>query len=256
MRKPALPHVVVPTTAGTGSEVTNAAVIHHVELGRKVYVVDDKLIPPVAILDPLLSTGLPAALTTSTGMDAMTHAIESVVGKRSNLICDGLALQAIRLIAETLPVCVERPEDLEARVTMLMAAAMAGWSVSIAGAGLVHGMSHSLGALCRVPHGTANAILLPHVMRYNLEVAGAKLAQVGQALGCQGDSAALARGAADAIAALLVRTGHPTTLSAVGVKRSDLAACAQLALTDDVTTGNPRVPHSAQEIIALFEQAL
>jgi lactaldehyde reductase len=133
---------------------------------------------------------------------------------------------------------------------------MAGWAVSISGAGLVHGMSHSLGALCRVPHGTANAILLPHVMRYNLEAAGAKLAHVGQALGCQGDAAALARGAADAISALLLRTGHPTRLSAVGVERADFAACAQLALTDDVTTGNPRTPQSAQEIIELFEQAL
>ena len=109
----------------------------------------------------------------------------------------GLALQAIRMIAENMPVCIEQPGDVEARSQMQMAAAMAGWAFSIASVGLVHGMSHSLGAVARVPHGTANGIMLPHVMRYNLEAAGPKLALVGQALGAQGDQAALASQAAD-----------------------------------------------------------
>ena len=256
MRKQALPHVVIPTTAGTGSEVTNTAVIHHVELGRKVYQLDDKLIPQVAILDPVLLTGLPAALTSSTGMDALTHAIEAVVGKRNNPISEGLALQAIRVIAEQLPRCLEKPADLEARVAMQTAASMAGWAFSIASVGLVHGMSHALGAVCRVPHGTANAILLPHVMRYNLEAAGEKLALVAQALGCRGEGAALASEASQAVAALLVRISHPTTLSAVGVKRADLAACAELAVRDPATFGNPRAPRSAREVVELYEQAL
>jgi lactaldehyde reductase len=117
-------------------------------------------------------------------------------------------------------------------------------------------MSHSLGAACRVPHGTANAILLPHVMRYNLEAAGAKLALVGQALGCQGDQASLAVQAAQAITDLLVRTGHPTKLSEVGVKQADLAHLAELALTDPATMGNPRSPRGVQEILELFQQAL
>jgi acyl-CoA reductase-like NAD-dependent aldehyde dehydrogenase/alcohol dehydrogenase class IV len=256
MRKHAVPHVVVPTTAGTGSEVTNTAVIHHVELGRKVYMLDDKMLPQVAILDPVLLAGLPRGLTASTGMDAMTHAIEAVVSRRPNPISEGLALQAIRMIGENLPICIERPGDLEARSQMQIAAAMAGWAFSIASVGLVHGMSHSLGAVCRVPHGTANGILLPHVMRYNLEAAGPKLAQVAQALGCQGDQAALAGQAAQVVADLLVRLGHPTKLSEVGVKQADLAHCAQLALTDAATMGNPRPPRSAQEILELFQQAL
>jgi aldehyde dehydrogenase (NAD+) len=256
MRKQAMPHIVIPTTAGTGSEVTNTAVIHHVELGRKVYMLDDKVIPQVAILDPLLSVGLPAGLTASTGMDAMTHAIEAVVGKRANPISDGLALQAIRMIAEHLPVCIERPTDLEARVNMQIAASMAGWAFSIASVGLVHGISHSLGAVARVPHGTANGIMLPHVMRYNVEAAGPKLALVAQALGCQGDAATLAQEAANAVAALLTRIGHPTTLSQVGVKNADLARSAQLALTDGATSTNPRSPRSADEIQGLLQAAM
>ncbi|HEX6241060.1 MAG TPA: aldehyde dehydrogenase family protein, partial [Polyangiales bacterium] len=256
MRKHGVPHVVVPTTAGTGSEVTNTAVIHHVELGRKVYMLDDKVIPQTAILDPVLLAGLPKGLTASTGMDAMTHAVEAVVSRRGNPISEGMALQAIRMIAEHLPACVERGAELESRVQLQQAAAMAGWAFSIASVGLVHGMSHALGAVARVPHGTANGILLPHVMRFNLEAAGPKLAQVAQALGVQGEQAALAAQAAESISELLVRLGHPTKLSEVGVKRADLAHCAQLALTDPATMGNPRSPRSAQEIVELYEKAL
>jgi aldehyde dehydrogenase (NAD+) len=258
MRGTPLPHVVLPTTAGTGSEVTNCAVIRHAELGRKVYILDDKLIPNAAILDPMLTAGLPRGLTASTGMDALTHAIESIVSKQANPISEGLALQAIRMIAEFLPAVIERPGELEARVQMQLAASMAGWAFSIAGVGLVHGMSHALGARHGVPHGTANGILLPHVMRFNTEAAGAKLAQVARALGCNGqnEEAALALAGADAVAKLLAGTGHPTRLSEVGAKAGDLAACAELALTDGATATNPRAVRSADEVVAVYRQAM
>jgi alcohol dehydrogenase class IV len=249
---------VIPTTAGTGSEVTNTAVIHHKELGRKVYFLDDKVIPQVAILDPTLLVGLPKGLTASTGMDAMTHAVEAVVSKRGNPISEGLALQAIRMIAAHLPACIERPDDLEARVQMQMAASMAGWAFSVANVGLVHGMSHSLGALCRVPHGTANGILLPHVMKYNAPAAGPKLELVAQALGCsgQGNGKGLAIAGAEAISALLARLGHPQRLSEVGVNQSALQACSELAVTDGATMTNPRAPSSAAEVVALYQDAM
>ncbi len=258
MRRPPLPHVAIPTTAGTGSEVTNCAVIRHAELGRKVYFLDDKVIPPAAILDPTLIAGLPRGLTASTGMDALTHAIEAVVSKRANPISEGLALQAIRMIVEQLPICVEEPADLEARVQMQMAAAMAGWAFSVAGVGLVHGMSHSIGARCGVPHGTGNGILLPHVMRFNAPLAAAKLSLVAGALGCRdaGNEAELAMGGADAVAALLTRIGHPTKLSDVGVTEEALEECARLALTDGATMTNPRAPASTAEIVTLYQQAL
>ena len=257
MRGKPLPHVVLPTTAGTGSEVTNTAVIRHAELGRKVYFLDDKLFPNTAILDPQLVVGLPRGLTASTGMDALTHAIEAVVSKGGNPISEGLALQAVRMISEQLPACIERPADLEGRVQMQLASTMAGWAFNVAGVGLVHGMSHALGARHHVPHGTANGIMLPHVMRFNVEAAGAKLAAVARALGCPGnDEAALAVAAADAVAALLTRIGHPTKLSEVGIKAADFPACAELALTDGATATNPRAVRSAAEIVAVYQQAL
>jgi aldehyde dehydrogenase (NAD+) len=257
LRGQPVPHVVIPTTAGTGSEVTNTAVIHHHEAGRKVYILDDKLIPCTAILDPMLTVGLPRGLTASTGMDALTHAIEAAVSKTGNPISEGLALQAIRIISEYLPLCIERPLDLEARVQMQMASSMAGWAFSVAGVGLVHGMSHSLGARVGVPHGTANGILLPHVMRFNAPVAAAKLALVARALGVHGDldDAQLALAAADKVGSLLAATQHPTKLSEVGVKPSDLAACSELALTDGATMTNPRGVRSAAEVEALYKTA-
>jgi aldehyde dehydrogenase (NAD+) len=258
LRRSPLPHVVLPTTAGTGSEVTNTAVIHHRELGRKVYILDDRMIPNTAILDPMLTAGLPRGLTASTGMDALTHAIEAVVSKTANPISEGLALQAIRMIALYLPTCVERPSDLEARVQMQLASTMAGWAFSVAGVGLVHGMSHALGARHRVPHGTANGILLPHVMRFNADAAGSKLAAVARALGVEAAAAgpALASLAADAVGELLVRIAHPLRLGDVSVDAEDLPRCAELALTDGATATNPRAPRGAEEIVALYRAAL
>jgi alcohol dehydrogenase class IV len=257
MRGTPLPHVVLPTTAGTGSEVTNCAVIRHAELNRKVYFLDDRLTPASAILDPTLTTGLPKGLTASTGMDAMTHAIESVVSKQGNPISEGLALQAIRMIVHYLPRCIDKPEDLEARGQMQMASTMAGWAFSVAGVGLVHGMSHALGARCGVPHGTGNGILLPHVMRFNRAAAGPKLAEVARALGANAkDEASLAEAGADAIAALLERVGHQTRLSEVGVKEADFEGCAALALIDGATMTNPQAVVSTDQVMAVYRGAL
>ena len=258
LRGKPVPHVVIPTTAGTGSEVTNTAVIHNLEAGRKVYVLDDKLIPSAAILDPMLTTGLPRGLTASTGMDALTHAIEAVVSRSPNPISEGLALQAVRMIAQYLPVVVEKPEDLEARVQMQLASTMAGWAFSVAGVGLVHGMSHALGARHRVPHGTANGIILPHVMRWNAETSADKLALVARALGVPGEGTnlELAQRAAQAVGDLLKRIGHPQRLSEVGVEKGHFAACAELAMKDGATMTNPRAPRGPAEIVAVYEQAL
>jgi aldehyde dehydrogenase (NAD+) len=257
LRGKPVPHLVIPTTAGTGSEVTNTAVIHHKELGRKVYLLDDKIIPQTAILDSTLLTGLPRGLTASTGMDALTHAIEAVVSKSGNPISEGLALQAIRMVVQYLPVSIERPQDLEARAQMQIASTMAGWAFGIAGVGLVHGMSHALGARVGVPHGTANGIILPHVMRFNVGAAAGKLALCARALGVTGelDDAKLAAAGADVVSNLLASIGHPTKLSDVGVKQSDWEPCAALAMTDGATSTNPRAPRAVEEIVALYKTA-
>jgi aldehyde dehydrogenase (NAD+) len=157
-----------------------------------------------------------------------------------------------------LPDCIEKPSDIEARAQMQLASTMAGWAFSVAGVGLVHGMSHALGARHRVPHGTANGILLPHVMRFNTDSAPAKLALVARALGVPdtGAEPELAQHAADAVSALLTRLGHPVRLAEVGLAAKDFPACAALALNDGATSTNPRPLRSAQEIVAVYGQAL
>jgi alcohol dehydrogenase class IV len=190
-------------------------------------------------------------------MDALTHAIEAVVSKSANPISEGLALQAIRMISQNLPVCIETPQNMEARAQMQLASTMAGWAFSVAGVGLVHGMSHALGARVGVPHGTANGIILPHIMRFNVSAAAAKLALCARALGVTGDmdDAQLAAAGADAVASLMTRIGHPTKLSEVGVKPSDWEGCAALAMIDGATSTNPRAPRSAEEIVGLYKTA-
>jgi len=254
-----LPLLAIPTTAGTGSEVTNCAVIRDANRGRKVYIVDDRIIPPVAILDPQLTLELPPLLTASTGMDALTHAIEAVVSRQSNPISEGLALQAIRLISANLPRVIEDPGDLEGRVLMQQASTMAGWAFSVAQVGLVHGMSHALGARRGVAHGVGNGILLPHVMRFNQPAATAQLVLVADALGCARDGrddAATALAAADAVAKLLEEIGHPTGLREADVPESELEACARLAVEDLATMTNPRPVRSPAEVVEVYLQAM
>jgi alcohol dehydrogenase class IV len=191
-------------------------------------------------------------------MDALTHAVEAVVSKLGNPVSEGLALQAVRMIAEHLPTTIEEPDNLEARVNMQIAASMAGWAFSIANTGLAHGMAHALGGIAGVAHGTANGILLPHVMRYNASVTASKLALIAQALGCPivSDQNALALSGADAVSTLLKRIGHPTRLSELKFDASLIERCAKLARVDDATTTNPRQPKSADEILELFNQAM
>ncbi len=234
---PQTTHIAVPTTAGTGSEVTNAAVLKNHKLRIKSYLLDRFVVPDVAILDPTLTVGLPPKLTAATGMDALTHAIEAYTSRLANPMSDAQAIHAIRLIAANLPRAVKKGDDLEARAAMQSAATLAGWAISSATVGLVHSMSHTIGARYGVPHGVGNGILLPHVMRFNaaLPAVAARTAEVAAALGVAaadltGDRAAGA--AADAVAALLVQCGAPTKLSEVGVPKEELATCAEAAMVD------------------------
>jgi len=254
-----VPLIVVPTTAGTGSEVTNAAVIKDERLNKKVFVVDARLCPKVAILDPELLVTLPASLTASTGFDALTHAIEAVTSRVSNPIADANALHSIRLIKRSLARAVSDGTDVEARSQMQLASTLAGFAISSAQVGLVHGMSHSVGARCGVPHGTGNGIILPHVMRFNAKVCPGKLAEVALAMGIERDGrddAELALLAADAVAQLLVDCGHPTSLADVGVTNDVLDECAELAMVDLATMFNARGVAFPGEIVALYKQAM
>jgi len=255
-----LPLAAIPTTAGTGSEVTNVAVLRNERLGQKSYVLDPLVVPHVAILDPTLTAGLPPLLTAATGFDALTHAIEAYTSRMANPMSDAHALHAIRLVAANLERVVKKGDDLEARSAMQSAATLAGWAITSASVGLVHGMSHAIGARHGVPHGVGNGILLPHVMRWNAAnpAAAARYADVATALGADRsgktpiEAAALA---AERVEALLAATGHPRRLSEVSVPKDDLSTCAEIAMLDPVVLTNPRGISSPYEIESVYEGA-
>jgi len=258
LTRPQTPHIVIPTTAGTGSEVTCVAVILDERKGQKILSVEYHNAPRIAILDPEMTVSLPPLLTASTGMDALTHAVEALQSVQREPIADGLAMHAIRLIHRFLPVCVENGKDPAARGQMQLAATMAGWAFGNAMVGLVHAMAHSLGAVARVPHGIANGILLPHVMAFNLADAAESYAQVAEALGARdkgSDDRVAAEAAIAEIRSLLKRIGHPDRLSAVGVKENDLAKAAGLSLSDGAIVNNSRWVMDAEEVLALYRAA-
>ena len=241
LSEPQTPHICIPTTAGTGSEVTSVAVIKSKSAGRKSYILDHYLIPNTAILDPVFTIGLPASLTASTAMDAMTHAIEALTSTMSNAICEGHALQAIRLITENLPKVLADPTDEDARLNMQIASTLAGWAFNITQPGLAHSMAHTLGMLADVPHGAACGVVLPAVMRFNVDWATDKLALAAQAMGVkliEKKEAALA--AADAVEKLMKDAGHPTTIRELNVSEESLASAAFHAIADSPTLFNAR----------------
>jgi alcohol dehydrogenase class IV len=255
--EPQTPHIVIPTTSGTGSEVTNVAVIKSKIAGRKVYIVDGHIMPNTAILDPRFTMTLPPGLTATTAMDAMTHAVEALTSTLSNRICDGQALHAIRLIAENLPIAVTDGRDEKARLNMQVAATMAGWAFTIAQVGLVHAMAHTLGILQSIPHGAACGILLPKVMRFNVDFAADKLALVAQALGVKTagmDEHKAALAAADAVETLMKKVGHPMRLQDVGVPEESLGICALHAIADTPSLFNARPVNDPGEVLEIYKQ--
>ena len=252
-------HAAVPTTAGTGSEVTNVAVIRNEHLSVKAYIVDASVIPDLAILDAELTVTLPAPLTASTAADALTHAIEAYTSTKANPMADAHALHAIRLIHANLGRAIADGRDLRSRAAMLSAATLAGQAVGSASVGLVHAMSHAIGARHRVPHGLANAILLPHVVRWNGQRPdiAARYGDVAAALGLDVDPAEpglVAESLARALTSRFASVGLPVDLSTVGVPRTAAAACAALATLDLAAITNGR-PAKSLEIQAIYEAA-
>jgi len=258
LQEPQTPHIVIPSTAGTGSEVTNVAVIKSKMAGRKVYIVDTRIVPNTAILDPRFTLTLPPVLTATTAMDALTHAVEALTSTLAQPICDGQALQAIRLIRENLARAVADGRNEKARGNLQIAATMAGWAFTIAQVGLAHAMAHTVGILHRVPHGAACGIVLPKVMRFNVDFAADKLALAAQALGVNTaglDERSAALAAAEAVEALMKEVGHPLKLREVGVPEDSLLMCAFHAIADIPSLFNARPVNDPQEVFELFQQA-
>jgi aldehyde dehydrogenase (NAD+) len=258
LTRPQTPHIVIPTTAGTGSEVTAGAVILDREQGQKIINFEYHNIPRTAILDPKMTEKLPPHLTASTGMDAMTHAIESYTALQRNPLSDAAALHAIRLTATHLPKAVVDGSDLAARGQMQIAALLAGWAFSNAMVGLVHAMAHSLGAVCGIPHGLANGILLPYVMRFNLDEIPELTADIAMALGVNvSDLNAMDAGrtAIEKIKDLIHTIGIPERLKATGVDESSLSACAELSMSDGSVIYNPKMISDPAEVLKIYQAA-
>lgn len=253
-----VPIIALPTTAGTGAEVTiNYVIIDEVRQAKMVCV-DPNDIPAVAIVDPELMYSLPKGLTAATGMDALTHAIEGYITKGAWVMSDMYELQAIRMIAENLPIAVEDPTNPAGREGMALAQYIAAQAFSNVGLGLVHGMAHPLGALFDVPHGVANALLLPTIMEFNMPACVKKFGVIARTMGV--DTTGMtdeqaAQAAVDAVRALSIRVGIPQTLTEINIKASDIPALAKQAIADVCTPGNPRDVTEA-EIIELYTKVL
>jgi len=229
LRSP-FPIYAVPTTAGTGSEVTVAAVMSDPEHCRKLVVADTRLVPTMAALDPVLMTGLPKEVTAATGMDALTHAVEAFVGKWATDTTDRWALAAVGLIYGNLRVACAKPKDLEARERMALAATYAGLAFTRANVGYVHAIAHQLGGRYHTPHGLANAIVLPRVLAAMAPAIPKRLARLALAakIGKEGEKpATLAKKFIASVAAMNKAIGIPTTLAAL--KAGDIPDLAKAA---------------------------
>lgn len=242
VRAKLLPLVAVPTTAGTGAEATQFVVIADRQAQKKIILSDTSLVPALAVLDPELVVGLPRAVTAATGVDALTHAVEAIGSRMRNPFGTALALEAARTIVadDGLARCLAEPSDLAARARLLTAACLAGQAISTSMLGACHAFAHGLGAAKGVPHGVANGLFLVPVMRLNLEKARPAYAQLGLALGGQGDETALAEHAISCVEQLVHDVAEvPRRLSAVGVTEADLPALTELVMADPDLATNP-----------------
>ena len=253
-----VPIIALPTTAGTGAEVTINYVIIDEARQAKMVCVDPNDIPVCSIVDPELMYSLPKGLTAATGMDALTHAIEGYITKGAWVMSDMYELQAIKMIAENLPLAVEEPTNPVGREGMALAQYIAAQAFSNVGLGLVHGMAHPMGSLHDIPHGVANALLLPTIMEFNMPKCIEKFGVIAKTMGVDttGMSAEeAAKAAVNAVKALSIRVGIPQTLTELGIKAENIPALAAQAIRDVCTPGNPRDVTEA-EIIELYKKVL
>ena len=255
-KKACVPIIAVPTTAGTAAEVTINYVITDVEKNRKMVCVDPHDIPVVAVVDPDMMSTMPKSLTAATGMDALTHAIEGYITKGAWELSDMFHLKAIEIIARSLRGAVENTP--EGRSDMALGQYVAGMGFSNVGLGIVHSMAHPLGALYDTPHGIANAIILPVVMKYNAEATGEKYRDIAKAMGVQGTENMTVEeyraAAIEAVRKLGEDVGIPADLKDI-VKAEDIPFLAQSAYDDACRPGNPR-DTSVEEITELYKSML
>ena len=264
--------IAIPTTSGTGSEVTSFSVITDAERGTKYPLVTKEILPDVAILDADLVLSLPGNITAETGMDVLTHAIEAYVSTKATDFSDALAEKAIKLVFEYLPKAYKNGQDVEAREKMHAASTLAGMAFNTASLGINHSLAHAAGAKFHVPHGRLNSILMPHVIQYNAGIefnnrnrqaidktVASRYQDIAKLLGCSASSPVSGvRQLVEAIKKLQRKLEMPTSLREYGVKADAFAQykveISEAALHDGCTPTNPRVP-TAEELLKVLEKA-
>ncbi|AYN20187.1 iron-containing alcohol dehydrogenase [Alcaligenes aquatilis] len=251
--KPQLPLLAINTTAGTASEMTRFTIITDETRHVKMAIIDRHITPFLSVNDSELMEGMPASLTAATGMDALTHAVEAYVSTIATPITDACAVKVVELVAKYLPIAVREPHNKKAREQMAYAQFLGGMAFNNASLGYVHAMAHQLGGFYDLPHGVCNALLLPHVQAFNMQVAGERLNEIGKLLS---DNNADLKGL-DVIAAikkLADIVGIPKSLEELGVKREDFPVLADNALKDVCGATNP-IQTDKKTIVGIFEEA-
>jgi lactaldehyde reductase len=257
-KKKTVPIIALPTTAGTAAETTINYVIIDEEKQKKMVCVDPNDIPCCSIVDAELMYTLPKGTTAATGLDALTHAIEGYITKAAWEMSDMFELEAIRMINKYLRLAVFQPTNPVGRNGMAVAQYIAGMAFSNVGLGVVHGMAHPLGSLFDIPHGVANALLLPTIMEFNAPVCLDKYVEIAKAMDAYKDGMTkeeAAKAACQAVRNLAIEVGIPQHLSEIGIKESDIPALAEQAIADVCTPGNPR-DVTKEDIIDLYRQVL
>ena len=256
--RPIPPLLMIPSTAGTGSDVSQFCIVTDTANAVKMTIMGRSLVPDISVTDPRLLCTMPADLAAATGLDALTHAIEAFVSLGHNPLADGHALSAARLVARALQRHVEAPDDEGARVCMAQASLEAGLAFSNSILGATHAMSHQVGGLYDLPHGVVNGVLLPHVIRFNAEVVPDRFAALADAMGLEVAGVpgpVAAEMLADYVQGLAEDVGAPRRLSALGVTAADVPRMAATAVRDACLTTNPRVA-GIDEISGIFHAAL
>lgn len=256
--KPMPPFIAINTTAGTASEMTRFCIITDTSRKVKMAIVDWRVTPTIAINDPLLMVGMPSSLTAATGMDALTHAVEAYVSTIATPVTDACALKTIELVSDYLRQAVANGEDIEARDKMAYAEYLAGMAFNNASLGHVHAMAHQLGGFYDLPHGVCNAILLPHVSRFNLIAKLDRFVDIAVAMGENVEGLSTRDAAEKALTAIQTLSrdvGIPANLTELGVKEEDLPIMAENAQKDACGMTNPRRP-SLEDVIAIYKAAL
>ncbi len=245
------PLTAIPTTAGTGSEVSRSAVITVAAADRKVVLFSPRLMPAVAVCDPELTYGLPARITAETGMDALSHNIEAYLAAGYHPMADGIALRAIKMISKNLPTAVEEPKNEEARQEMLMASTMGAVAFQ-KGLGVIHSLAHPLSTVTGMSHGLANSIMMPAALRFNGIEVPERIAMVAHALGTKDTSV---EGAANTVTALAEKVGLPTTLTEAGVEEDQIEILSGKAMQDGCHGCNVR-ECTLEDMSDLFKDAM